>query len=75
MPALPSSLPVLHTARLVLRAVTMDDIDDLRAVYGDPDVMRYGSDPAFSQDADDLQTVPVSSVSWWKESPSNGVWC
>jgi ribosomal-protein-alanine N-acetyltransferase len=32
---------VLETERLILRHFTPDDLDDLAAIYADPDVMRY----------------------------------
>jgi ribosomal-protein-alanine N-acetyltransferase len=32
---------VLQTERLVLRNLTMDDLDELAAIYGDPDVRHY----------------------------------
>ena len=31
----------MHTERLVLRALTADDLDDHLRLYGDPDVVRY----------------------------------
>src|SRR5947209_8057069 len=33
--------PTLTTARLELRPIAADDLDDLAALYADPDVMRY----------------------------------
>ncbi|SHH78525.1 ribosomal-protein-alanine N-acetyltransferase [Marivita hallyeonensis] len=36
---------MLKTERLVLRGPSLDDVDDLFAVYGDPRVMRYWSEP------------------------------
>jgi ribosomal-protein-alanine N-acetyltransferase len=33
--------PTLTTARLELRPITADDLDDLAALYADPEVMRY----------------------------------
>ena len=32
---------VLETQRLILRHFTPDDLDDLAAIYADPEVMRY----------------------------------
>ena len=57
MRRLPRSLPVLETKRLLLRSVKLGDIADLTANYGDPEVMRYASDPAFTIDDEYLQTV------------------
>lgn len=57
MRRLPCSLPVLDTKRLLLRSVKLGDIADLTAIYGDPEVMRYASDPAFTMDDEYLQTV------------------
>jgi [ribosomal protein S5]-alanine N-acetyltransferase len=36
-----SSFPVLTTQRLHLRPLTHDDADDIIAIYGSPDVLRY----------------------------------
>lgn len=36
-------VPVLDTPRLTLRALTPDDADDLLAIYGDPEVIRYAN--------------------------------
>lgn len=54
---LPSTLPLLETERLLLRTVGLGDIADLTAIYGDPAVMRYASDPAFTHKSEYLQTV------------------
>ncbi len=32
---------VLETERLILRELTLDDLDALAAIYADPDVRRY----------------------------------
>ena len=34
-------MAVLETERLILRPLTLDDVDDLAAIDADPDVMRY----------------------------------
>ncbi len=34
-------MPRLETARLVLRAWTLGDVDDAFAIYGDPEVVRF----------------------------------
>jgi [ribosomal protein S5]-alanine N-acetyltransferase len=34
-------LPILHTSRLTLRAWTLDDIDELHALWTRPEVRRY----------------------------------
>lgn len=57
MRRLPSSLPVLETQRLLLRGVGIADVSDLHAIYGDPEVMRYASDPAFTRASEYVQTV------------------
>ncbi len=33
--------PVLESARLILREITMDDLDNLLRIWGDPEAMRY----------------------------------
>jgi len=57
MRRLPSSLPVLETQHLLLRGVAIADMPDLHAIYGDPEVMRYASDPAFTHQREYVQTV------------------
>jgi RimJ/RimL family protein N-acetyltransferase len=49
MQSLPSSLPVLESARLQLRAMHDHDRADLFAIYGDPEVMRFTSDAVFPE--------------------------
>jgi ribosomal-protein-alanine N-acetyltransferase len=39
-----TSFPALETARLSLRALTDEDVPALRAIFGDPDVIRYMAD-------------------------------
>ncbi len=53
MSPLPTILPVLSSQRLTLRPLADKDCESLFAIYGDPEVMRYASDPAFA----DLATV------------------
>ena len=40
-------LPTLHATRIHLRALRADDVTALYGVFGDPQVMRYWSRPAF----------------------------
>ncbi|HSS21088.1 MAG TPA: GNAT family N-acetyltransferase [Pyrinomonadaceae bacterium] len=42
------NLPSLNTERLLLRALTIDDVDDVYAVFSDHEVMRYWSTPALA---------------------------
>lgn len=44
-----TALPELYTSRLHLRALTERDRNDLLAIYGDAEVMRYTSDPPFRE--------------------------
>lgn len=48
---------MLETERLLLRAVAITDVTNLQAIYGDPQVMRYASDPAFMHESAYVQTV------------------
>ena len=81
MRRLPRSLPMLATKRLLLRSVKLGDIADLTAIYGDPEVMRYASDPAFTIDDEYLQTVASIernlvedvAIEWGMVLKSNGV--
>jgi RimJ/RimL family protein N-acetyltransferase len=44
---------ILSTARLLLREMTVDDIDDMAALLGDPVVMRYYPRPKTRAEAGD----------------------
>jgi len=43
-----TSLPELRSTRLLLRTLSPNDSADLFAIYGDPDVMEFASDPPFA---------------------------
>jgi RimJ/RimL family protein N-acetyltransferase len=45
----PTVLPILTTPRLTLRALTMDDVDAIFAIYSHAEVMRYWSDPPMTE--------------------------
>ena len=45
------ALPSLTTDRLVLRSLRFTDKSDLFKIYGDPEVMRFASDPAFPDES------------------------
>jgi [ribosomal protein S5]-alanine N-acetyltransferase len=46
-----ATFPILETERLVLRAMTPEDADDMFRIYSDPEVMRYwGMEPFTSID-------------------------
>jgi len=38
-------LPTIDTARLALRSITAEDVDDFFTIYSNPEVMRYWSTP------------------------------
>lgn len=40
--------PIIETARLWLRPLTMDDLPDLHAIYCEPEVRRYFPDPVLT---------------------------
>jgi len=53
----PVAFPSLDTDRLSLRQVRSTDLHRLRAIYGDPQVMRHASDPVFTRTEHYLQTI------------------
>lgn len=61
----------VRTPRLVLRATTLDDAEDLLAVHADPEVFRYGGAPLASLEAmrdklaRDLGTVVRGEAVLW----------
>jgi RimJ/RimL family protein N-acetyltransferase len=48
LPAVTDRLPTLAAARIRLRWLEARDVDDLFAIFGDPEVARYWSAPAMS---------------------------
>jgi RimJ/RimL family protein N-acetyltransferase len=44
-----ATLPVLRSKRLLIRALGPADSADLFAIYGDPEVMEFASDPPFAE--------------------------
>jgi ribosomal-protein-alanine N-acetyltransferase len=54
-----AGLLVLQTERLVLRRLTMDDLDDLATLYRDPEVRRYFPDGVrtYEQTREELEWV------------------
>ena len=48
---------VLETERLILRRLTMDDLDDLFALYHSPDVRKYYSEglPSYEETKQELE--------------------
>jgi RimJ/RimL family protein N-acetyltransferase len=42
---MPVSETVLETERLLLRRLTLEDVDDLAALYADPEIMRFFEGP------------------------------
>lgn len=63
--------PTLHTPRLVLREIAMDDAPALLDIFGDADAMRwYGTDPlATLEQARQM----VEKFAGWRNLPAPGV--
>ena len=59
---------VLKTERLVLRGPTLNDVDDLFAVYGDPRVMRYWSEPPHA-DKTVTKTMVKRHITAFEQAP------
>jgi ribosomal-protein-alanine N-acetyltransferase len=51
-----ATFPYLETPRLILRAITLDDADDMFRIYSDPQVMRYWGSPPH-QSIEDSRTL------------------
>jgi RimJ/RimL family protein N-acetyltransferase len=59
--------PTIDTERLRLRALTPDDVDNLAALYADPDVMRYvGNGQPLPRERAEF-SVDRAVNYWWKE--------
>jgi ribosomal-protein-alanine N-acetyltransferase len=60
--------PAIETERLRLRALTPDDLDDLAALYADPDVMRYvGNGQPATRDR--AEAAIQRSRDYWDQHP------
>jgi ribosomal-protein-alanine N-acetyltransferase len=60
--------PVMETERLILRALRNDDVDALRDIYGDPDVILYMADQDKPiVDSDELQWI----IDWSRRMYAN----
>jgi ribosomal-protein-alanine N-acetyltransferase len=66
-----ADFPLLKTARLTLRELTMEDAPDLLGIHGDADAMKwFGSDPITRIDqAEQLVELFAS----WRSAPSPGI--
>jgi RimJ/RimL family protein N-acetyltransferase len=53
----PHTVPRLEADRVTLRPIRLADADALWAIYGDPEVMRYASDPVFTDRSMVLQMI------------------
>ena len=64
----------LETERLILRAVTMDDIDNLAELHGDPEVMYFinGGRPT-SRDEIEATVLP-RFISYYQDGLRYGFW-
>lgn len=60
----------IETTRLRLRHLTLDDLDDLFRIYGNPEVMRYVGKGARTKD--ETQAALVSMIKHWKHG--FGMW-
>ena len=58
--------PTLTTARLELRPVQAEDLDDLAGLYADPDVMRYIGDGRPRTRADSATRLEIMLDHWRK---------
>jgi ribosomal-protein-alanine N-acetyltransferase len=59
-------MPLIETERLRLRIISRDDLDDLAALFADPDVVKYVGDgkPASREEAE--KTVDSIIAHWQK---------
>jgi len=65
-------MPSIETERLLLRKLRLDDLDDVAALFADPDVVRYvgNGEPA---DRDEAERALNSTLRRWQEQ-SFGRW-
>ena len=65
--------PIRSTARLLLRAFTRDDVDDVFALDSDPRVMRFIADGRVST-RDDATAAIERTLKRYVDTPGLGVW-
>ncbi|OHX18179.1 GNAT family N-acetyltransferase [Chromobacterium sphagni] len=65
------NFPILHTQRLTLREILMDDAPTLLDIHGDADAMRwYGTDPLSTLEQ---ARQMVEKFAGWRSLPAPGV--
>src|SRR4051794_3201746 len=61
---------IIETPRLILRELTRDDLDDLAALFADPQIMRYigdGATKSREESAELLRRLMVNNDRAWSE--------
>jgi ribosomal-protein-alanine N-acetyltransferase len=61
---------ILETNRLLLRILTLDDLDDLAPIYADPEVMRYIGPPRSREES----RVALSKMIDFQKRHGFGLW-
>jgi RimJ/RimL family protein N-acetyltransferase len=65
-------MKILETSRMVLRHLVLDDLDDLYALYSDPEVVRYIPDAPRSRD--ETRKELEWHMNGHPEDPRLGLW-
>ena len=67
---MPVTMPEIETARVRLRYLTLEDLDDLFRIYSNPEVMKYVGKGARTKD--ETLSALVSMIEHWKHG--FGMW-
>ena len=66
-------LPTIETERLLLREASTSDIDDLYALYSNPNVVRYTGDSIWTEKQDAIEFLKETQEGLKEESLFG--WC
>ena len=62
-------MPEIETARLRLRMIAPDDLDDLAGLFGNPEVMKYlGAEPGTTPSREETRTLIGRMIKFWAEN-------
>jgi RimJ/RimL family protein N-acetyltransferase len=62
----------ITTSRLALRRFTLEDLDLLMRLHGDPDVMRYAGGAKNHEQTQEILTVRI--LDYYERHPGLGIW-
>ena len=59
----------LHTERLCLREIRLDDAEDFFEIYSDPEALTYWGEPPITRHAEAIEMI-AKRIKWWDTGDS-----